>query len=679
MRYPESHFLGSQRNGVNQVGMNLGSFDRTVGPVRGTKYPTFSDQLLNWYQLRGMTSVRVMFTWEAVQSSLLGPVPALGQHYAEYWSDLTGLVTRLLARGIYVVLCPWQYNPVSDDTDIVYDGQSFSQAAFADFWQKFSSSVNALTANDQRVAFDLINEPHLQGGKPGDVGIGLNPWFDCAQAAITAMRGTGAKNTILVPGMEYTSASGFVTNGSAARWLTLSDPQQNLAVTVHCYSGLKTNNLSALSSACQSVVTWARTNKVKVHVGEIAIDAGPNGRATTCSTFVVAQAQWQDWAAFCAANSDVLIGWNWWANSAPQFWNAGDSCDPAGFHWALSLDDGATQTVYMNLIEPTLPVALPHIRDVMGDTGAEPDTLTAIGWESPDVWPRQTADGLPTPEEIMGGQPAVVYVRVHNHGTAATDDNLTVRLYWAKASAGLSWPAPWNGSIAGHGGMIGAPKPVGVIPPSGSAQLEFVWNAAPDPMQFAGDGHFCLLAVVTVAAAADFSEFEGPNLNENVLAMNTVAWRNIHILPSAMDRFGRIVVSNPTDRPMTARLAFEVLDSDGRVIAPARHAVTVTAEGAHLETLRAHQQATPSELDSSDRTVFRVRDPVKGIGPIALQPHAELQLTLHRQVRDEGRGMAIRAIQFEERDGGRVAIGGQTFVAGSVRGLSEPDRHGRRG
>ena len=40
----------------------------------------------------------------------------------------------------------------------------------------------------------------------------------------------------------------------------------------------------------------------------------------------------------------------------------------------------------------------------------------------------------------------------------------TVRLYWAKASTGLSWPAPWDGSVttpALMGGSIGSPTGVG--------------------------------------------------------------------------------------------------------------------------------------------------------------------------------------------------------------------------
>ena len=368
--YPTNHVLGAQRNGVNHVSMNLSDFDTATGPARGTHYPIYPDALFTWYKNKKVKSVRLMFTWEAVQETLRGPVPANHDGYANYWADLAGrqlpgtdpttgrplpvsVLKRLLDNGVYVILAPWQYNPVSHDTDIVYHGAAFTPADFADFWGKFAASINGITGNDQRVAFDLINEPHTHiesGNKGGDIGITVENWFACAQAAITAIRGTGAENTILVPGMAYASASTFTTNGSAAAW-PLTDPQNNIAVTAHCYNGLGSSDTTILRNACSVLVSWARTNKVKVNIGEIALNAGNNGRSTFCGTLATAQAQWADWKSFCLTNSDVIVGWNWWANSTAGWWNQGDSCDSEGYHWSLTLDDGATQTVYMDLIE----------------------------------------------------------------------------------------------------------------------------------------------------------------------------------------------------------------------------------------------------------------------------------------------------------------------------------------
>src|SRR5215467_9705411 len=137
--------------------MNMVGFDRDAGPIRGTNYPAYSDALLDWYGTKGVRSVRVLFTWEAVQSNLGGSVPSTKAGYADYWSDLTDLLIRLLARNIYIILSPWQYNSASKDTDIVYDDAPFSDLDFAAFWGRFAATVNRSVSQDQRVAFDLIN------------------------------------------------------------------------------------------------------------------------------------------------------------------------------------------------------------------------------------------------------------------------------------------------------------------------------------------------------------------------------------------------------------------------------------------------------------------------------------------------------------------------------------------
>lgn len=677
MKFPANHVLGEQRNGVNHVSMNLGDFDRVAGPVRGTDYPVYANTLLDWYQNKGMASVRLMFTWEAVQSALGGPVPAAGANYATYWADLTGLVTRFLARGMAVTLAPWQYNPASGDTDIVYGGAAFTSANFADFWGKFAVAINAGTGNDQRVAFDLINEPHTDaesGNKPGDIGISLAGWFSHAQAAITAIRAAGATNTIFVPGMAYTAASTFVSNGSAAQWLTLADPLANLAVTVHCYSSLGSASPTVLSTTCANLVSWARANGVKVQVGEIAIDAGPNGRPSFGSTFAIAQAQWEDWRQFCLANDDVLVGWNWWGNSAPGWWNQGDSRDPNGFHWGLTLDNGASQTVYMNLIEQSLRTPRLVLRDNLADPGTGPNTTTTVGWESPDVWVRQSPDGVGVAEPILGGQPATVYVRVTNRGSGTYPGSGTdvVQLYWAKGAAAQSWPPPWDGSNPANGGPVAPPQAVGALAPGQDAVLAFSWPSPPNPAASPNaDGHFCLLAVVTKAAASPFDGFKaGTYLNENVLAFSHVGWRNIHILPVAAQRFGNFVVVNHTDQDIVTQIAFEPLDRWMQPVDPHDGLLTITPhDGIALERVR-HLAVSPDSVEHLGDGVFRVVNPPAGIGDLSLRSGEALPFGLAFTTSAENRAgyAALRAAQYAVDDGGRVLVGGQTYVFGEVEG-----------
>jgi aryl-phospho-beta-D-glucosidase BglC (GH1 family) len=250
-----------------------------------------------------------------------------------------------LSRGIYVSLSPWQFNAASADTDITYDSASFTAANFADFWGKFAYAIHLATGGDQRVAFDLINEPHTHaesGNRAGDIGISLANWSAASQAAITAIRAYGVSNTIFWPGMSYTGASDFLSNGSAAAFLALTDPLSNLAVSVHCYDQFNAHSTSATShrNACSALVTWARTNKVLVQIGEIASDTGGDHSVSSGQ----AAAAWADWEAFQAANSDVLVGWCWWGVSQAGWWASDD------YHWGPTLDNGSTTTKYWTLI-----------------------------------------------------------------------------------------------------------------------------------------------------------------------------------------------------------------------------------------------------------------------------------------------------------------------------------------
>ncbi|TFV44381.1 cellulase family glycosylhydrolase [Blastococcus sp. TF02A_35] len=679
MRYPANHVLGAQRNGVNHVSMNMGTVP-PGGPVRGTNYPVYPDKLLDWYDSAGagpmgMTSVRVMFTWEAVQAAANGPVPAPGANYANYWTDLVGVVTRCLARGMVVVLAPWQYNPASKNTDITYQGQPIQPAMFADFWAKLATAVNAATGNDQRVAFDLINEPHTdeESSLPGDIGISLDGWFTCAQAAITAIRSAGNANTVLVPGMTWTSAKAFTTNGSAAKWAALTDPLRNLGVTVHCYSGIDSPGSASptvLPDACSALVQWARAAGAKVHVGEIAIDAGDNGFPPFGGTLALAQAQWANWQQFCLANDDVVIGWNWWGNSAAGWWNAGDSKHPQGHHWGLSLDDGATRTVYADLIAGSVRTPRLVLHDNLADPGTGENTTTSVAWESPDIWVRQWADGGVVAEPVQGGRSCTVYVRVTNRGTAtwpATGTDV-VTLHWAKASAGLSWPQPWGGADPALGGRIAADVPIPApVAPGASTVLAIPWASPPNPLHYPDqDGHFCLLAAVTKAGQPWYDGFTGTNLNTNILRMSHVASRNIHVVPPGQNRFGSLVVENPHREPWRVALAFEPLDPWQQPLPSVQGRLVLRPPEHVLHRLRGMDNLT----EAGPGRVALV-EPGRGLQGLVLEPGERLAVPLEW----EGEAApALRAVAYDTETGPGTPTGGQTFVLGEVEGWTVEER-----
>lgn len=113
-----------------------------------------------------------------------------------------------------------------------------------------------------------------------------------------------------------------------------------------------------------------------------------------------------------------------------------------------------------------------YIKDTPADTGIEPNPDAGPMWISQDIWVRNTPDPGYQPYPFPEGSPpwaalahqnpeyrdpkysvpSYVYVRVRNRGTTASSGTERLRVYWAKASTGLAWPAQWVDHMASHCG-----------------------------------------------------------------------------------------------------------------------------------------------------------------------------------------------------------------------------------
>jgi hypothetical protein len=218
---------------------------------------------------------------------------------------------------------------------------------------------------------------------------------------------------------------------------------------------------------------------------------------------------------------------------------------------------------------PPAPAAVLWSKDVGADTGAEPDPSLDPMWLSDDIWVRNSNDGLTVqdhqdPIYRPGGPPNYVYVRVRNRGCQA-GGNGTVKLYWAKASTALGWPAPWDGSVTAPalmGSTIGA-QPVANIAGGGSTILEFAWSP-PNPNDYASFGadknHFCLLSRIETAAAPPYGMTfpEGGNLYANVQNNNKIVWKNVSVLGTAREpgRLAWVTIGTTLGRSAPMRLTF---------------------------------------------------------------------------------------------------------------------------
>ncbi|WP_338876559.1 zinc metalloprotease [Spirosoma sp. SC4-14] len=322
------------------------------------------------------------------------------------------------------------------------------------------------------------------------------------------------------------------------------------------------------------------------------------------------------------------------------------------------------------------------MQDNADDTGAEPDPSPNPMWISDDIWVRNGADGFMNQDHQnpLGDQLNKVYVRIRNRGCAgAAAQSGTVKLYWAKASSSLSWPAPWDGSVTAPalmGGLIGS-QAVTVV--GGSHEiLSFDW-AVPDPSDYAAFGadkaHFCLLARIETSPASPFGMTtpETSNLYANVQNNNNIVWKNVSVVDTDGDggRFADVVVGNFDPKPRKIHLVFE---------APKRASFTLFDWGHILIEFRGEALAALAKGDVKSRGFERLNDGRL----IQTQPFAQilgLELkpgefgTVHIQFVPNGRvatGAQVFEFDMTELNEKEQRIGGQRFLLKTTTGRKRP-------
>ena len=345
----------SQLRGTNLVGMEMGyaDFNPATGPVAGINYPVHDNRLIDYYVSKHVSVLRILFSWEGMQSSLLGTIPAsnLG-NYKAYFDNYKRIVDYATSKGITVVIEPWQANGAGGVGGAMYRGvlvgtPGVPTAAFADFWSKMATPF----AGNPLVSFGLVNEPNTMS---------TMSWWASAQAAITAIRATGSTQWIYVPGNGWTAASSWTSNwydtavtqrSNAYGWLNangvgvpISDPLNRTAVEVHTYLDVDeaggTTEITSLTAARDHlaiVVNEARAHGYKVFLGEMGFWAG-----AVANDASPAAAVWANFIAYFLANPDVMSGYTWWAAGSPGWWD--DVAAIGGGHFSITPTNGATFT-----------------------------------------------------------------------------------------------------------------------------------------------------------------------------------------------------------------------------------------------------------------------------------------------------------------------------------------------
>lgn len=295
---PTSSQGGVYYKGVNLAIAEFGADAWGNGKLPGTYgvdyiYPTSAET--DYFISKGMNTIRLPFRWERLQPTLGGSFDSKEVGYLDaYVKDATG-------KGAYVIIDPHNYARFGNrliDGGNGFD-KSISDAQFADFWGKLAERYKS----NNKVIFGLMNEPH---------DMNTTAWVNAANAAIEAIRASGAKNLILVPGNAWTGAHSWVASGNSSAMLKIKDSVNNYAFEVHQYldsdsSGTHTACVSTTIGAERMAVftQWLKDNNKKGFLGEFA-----GADNAICREAIKGQLQYME------DNKDVWIGWTWWAAGA---------------------------------------------------------------------------------------------------------------------------------------------------------------------------------------------------------------------------------------------------------------------------------------------------------------------------------------------------------------------------
>lgn len=164
--------------GINLPQLSFG--EEAIPGTLGTNYHVPSSASVAYFTGKGMNLIRIAFLWERLQPTLGGPLNPI------YLAHLMSITNQINRRGAAVLL------------DVHNGGRYRHKAlgspqvpirAFADLWSRLADKFAG-----GRVMFGLMNEPHDQSAAD---------WRSAVDAAIIAIRKTGAKNTIYIMGTDW--------------------------------------------------------------------------------------------------------------------------------------------------------------------------------------------------------------------------------------------------------------------------------------------------------------------------------------------------------------------------------------------------------------------------------------------------------------------------------------------
>jgi len=288
--------------GVNLASGAFGYADATpwkTGTVIGDDYEYSTNADIDYFVSKGMNTFRL-----ATHAQHLTDATK-----ADDLQIISNLIDYAGAKGATVILDLHDFGYTATGKLIGHDVGSVAE--FASEW----STIANYFKDKPNVVFDIMNEPHNQTA---------TEWLTGANAAIQAIRDTGATQKILVPGSYWDGAWTWTSSDNDTVMLGIKDPLNNYAFEVHQYldhngSGDTTQvDPGAGSTRLKAVTDWARSHDVDLFLGEFGF--APDSAS---------MAEGKALNDFTHANSDVWIGQTYWA-AGPGWGEYFFSVEPTG-------------------------------------------------------------------------------------------------------------------------------------------------------------------------------------------------------------------------------------------------------------------------------------------------------------------------------------------------------------
>jgi endoglucanase len=274
--------------GVNLAGGDFGPegvFEGTYG--KDYEYPDAA--VAAPFRAAGMNTVRLPIRWERIQKAPFAPLdPTEMARIDAMVAGMAGFEAIILDVHNYA-----KYR------DVRLTGDARSSAMLADLWERLARRYKG----NAHIAFGLMNEP---------VDVPAADWARIAAASTRAIRATGARNLILVPGTNWTGAHSWTSGGAGSNAAALAgfrDPGDHFAFELHQYFDW---NSSGSNETCvtpgvavgrlEAATQWLRAQHAQGLLGEFGVARNP-----ACLAVLERVMDYVD------RNSDVWLGWTAWA------------------------------------------------------------------------------------------------------------------------------------------------------------------------------------------------------------------------------------------------------------------------------------------------------------------------------------------------------------------------------